>query len=88
MRLSLLRASEKHFGNLSKAYGWYYVRIAPVEQKVWKGFFFDAFVKPVKEQLPHWWMFFFPVVTYFLVTDWAKKEYRRLGRIKEFTDEE
>ena len=44
MRTSVV-ALGKHFGNLGKMYGEYRFALSPNEQKAFKGFFDQAFVK-------------------------------------------
>ncbi|CAI4231684.1 unnamed protein product [Auanema sp. JU1783] len=64
----------KHFGNLGKVYGEYRFALAPNEQKAFKGFLDQAFVKVFKSYVWDQWYYYLPqAVGAYLIYDWAKK---------------
>ncbi|KAE9551578.1 hypothetical protein FO519_005222 [Halicephalobus sp. NKZ332] len=73
MRPSVV-ALGKHFGNLGKMYGEYRFAVSPNEQKAWRGFLDQAFVRVFREYVWRDWFYYVPpAVTAYLVYDWAKK---------------
>ncbi|WKX92428.1 hypothetical protein Q1695_010448 [Nippostrongylus brasiliensis] len=64
----------KHFGMLGKMYGEHRFALAPNEQKAFKGFLDQAFVKVFKSYVWDQWLYFVPqTVAAYLLYDWAKK---------------
>ncbi|VDM37906.1 unnamed protein product [Toxocara canis] len=71
----------KHFGNLGKMYGEYRFALAPNEQKVFKGFFSQAFVKVFRSYVWEDWYFYLPqAIGCYLIYDWAKRKNAELNR--------
>lgn len=55
-------------------YGEYRFAVSPNEQKAWKGFLDQAFVRVFREYVWRDWFYYVPpAVAYYLVYDWAKK---------------
>uniref|UniRef100_A0AC34F7Z2 Cytochrome b-c1 complex subunit 8 n=1 Tax=Panagrolaimus sp. ES5 TaxID=591445 RepID=A0AC34F7Z2_9BILA len=80
MRPSIV-ALHKHFGNMGKMYGEYRFALAPNEQKAWKGFLDQAFVRVFREYVWRDWLYYVPPATAaYLVYDWAKKENVKANR--------
>lgn len=64
----------KHFGNLGKMYGERRFALAPNEQKAFKGFFDQAFVKTFKTYVWDQWYYYIPqTIGAYLLYDWAIK---------------
>ncbi|CAI2357172.1 unnamed protein product [Caenorhabditis sp. 36 PRJEB53466] len=64
----------KHFGNLGKMYGEHRFALAPNEQKAYKGFLDQAFVKVFKTYVWDQWYYYIPqTIGAYLLYDWAIK---------------
>lgn len=63
----------KHFGNLGKMYGEHRFALAPNEQKAYKGFFDQAFVKTFKTYVWDQWYYYIPQVA---LENWREKKFR------------
>uniref|UniRef100_A0AC35TVW2 Cytochrome b-c1 complex subunit 8 n=1 Tax=Rhabditophanes sp. KR3021 TaxID=114890 RepID=A0AC35TVW2_9BILA len=80
MRTSVA-ALGKHFGNLGKNYGEYRFAIAPNEQKAFKGFVDQAFVRTFKSYVVDQWHYYIPqTIGAYLIYDWAIKENHKLSK--------
>ncbi|CAI5441817.1 unnamed protein product [Caenorhabditis angaria] len=53
-------AMGKHFGNLGKMYGEHRFALSPNEQKAFKGFFDQAFVRTFKTYVWDQWYYYIP----------------------------
>ncbi|KAE9418632.1 hypothetical protein Angca_008835 [Angiostrongylus cantonensis] len=80
MRISALNMG-KHFGMLGKMYGEHRFALAPNEQKAFKGFINDAFIKVFKAYVWNQWYYYIPqTIAAYLVYDWAHKANYKAGR--------
>ncbi|KAL6732450.1 UcrQ family protein [Ancylostoma duodenale] len=80
MRVSAVSMS-KHFGMLGKMYGEHRFALAPNEQKAFKGFLDQAFVKVFKSYVWDQWIYYVPqTIGAYLLYDWAKKRNYEVGR--------
>ncbi|CAO4366178.1 unnamed protein product [Caenorhabditis nigoni] len=71
----------KHFGNLGKMYGEHRFALAPNEQKAYKGFLDQAFVKTFKTYVWDQWYYYIPqTIGAYLLYDWAKKTNHEANR--------
>ncbi|EFO82825.1 hypothetical protein GCK72_024497 [Caenorhabditis remanei] len=74
-------AMGKHFGNLGKMYGEHRFALAPNEQKAYKGFVDQAFVKTFKTYVWDQWYYYIPqTIGAYLLYDWAKKTNHEANR--------